>query len=202
MPYDVGLIAAFGDNKADYILLGIVALVLLGVGLYYVARFMKGKLKVELTRDSASSEELLSGRVVLETKKPIHGSLRVSLVGREKRIKRSSSSSGNSTQWVVIYRQSHILEETRDFEAGFQQAYSFDLLAPTSAEVRSRSRAIVKGITDAADKSEGVVGGVLKAAAGAAGTMAGRIHWHVEARLDSKGVDLYTKRKCQVNLRD
>ncbi len=201
MTYHVAILAAFGDNKADYILLGVVGLVLLGVGLYYAARFMKGKLKLELSRDSASSEELLRGQVTLETKKPIHGSLKVSLVGREKRIKRSSSKAGNSKQWVEVYRYNHILEETRGFEAGFKQEYSFDLLAPTGAEVRSRSRAIVKGISDAAGDGQGVVGGVLKAAAGAASAMAGRIDWYVEARLDAKGVDLVAKQKCEVNLR-
>ena len=202
MPNTIEIVAAFGDNRADYILLGIVALILLGVGLYYAARFMKGKLKVELSRDSASSEELLSGKVALEAKKPIQGSLKVSLVGREKRIKRSSSKSGNSKQWVEVYRYTHVLEETRDFEAGFKQAYSFDLLAPTPAEVRSRSRAIAKGIDDAAGDSKGVMGGVLKGAAVAASAMAaGNIHWRVEARLDAKDVDLVSKQKCHVNLR-
>lgn len=200
MPHIVAIILTLAKTK-DIVFLGIVALVLLGFGLYYLSRFMKGGLTLELSRDSASSEELLSGRVMLVTKKPIHGSLKVSLVGREKRIKRRSSSSGNSTEWAEVYRYNHTLEEMRDFEAGFEQEYRFDLLAPTTTEVRSRPRAIVKGIADAADKSEGVMGGVLKAAAGAASAMAGTIHWHIEARLDAKGVDLYAKEKCQVNLR-
>ena len=198
MPYAVKIIAAFGDNKADYILLGIVALALLGVGLYYGARFMKGKLKLELSRDSASSEELLSGKVSLETKKPIHGSLKVSLIGREKRIKRSSSNSGNSKEWVVVYRYTHVLEQKRDFEAGFQQEYSFDLLAPTATEVSSRTTAL-KAVAESA--GDGVMGGALKAAASVAGAMAQQIDWYVEARLDAKGVDLVSKEKCHVNLR-
>lgn len=203
MPDNLTILAAFGDNKADYILPGIVGLVLLGVGVYYFARFMKGRLKLELSRDSASSEELLSGKVSLETKKPIHGSLKVSLIGREQRYKRNLSSSSNdkSKQWVEVYRYNHILEETRDFEPGFQQQYSFDLLAPTSAEVRSRSGAIAKSIASAADQSEGLMGGVLKAAASAASAMSGPIRWHVEARLDAKGVDLVAKQKCHVTLR-
>jgi hypothetical protein len=181
-------------------LIGIAVLVLGCVAAYYLARFMKGKLLLELYRDSASSEELLNGHVALRAKKPIRGTLKVSLVGREKRQKRSSSSSGNSTEWVEVYRYNHILEETRDFEAGFRQDYKFDLLAPTSAEVRSRSGAIAKSMSDAAEAQDGVIGGVLKAAAGAASFMAGQVDWHVEARLDAKGVDLYAKEKCHVNL--
>lgn len=181
-----------------YVIPTIIVIVLLSVGAYYMARFMKGKLTLELTRDSASSEELISGRVTVEAKKEIHGLLKVSLVGREKRQKRNSSSDSNSTEWVEVYRYDHILEGTRDFEAGFQQDYGFDLLAPTAAEVRSGGAAL-KGMADKA--GDGAMGSVLKMAAGAASFFGGRIYWHVEGRLDAKGVDLYDKEKCQVNLK-
>lgn len=180
------------------IVITVVVLILGGVIAYYVARFMKGKLELELSRDSASSEELISGRMTVEAKKEIHGLLKVSLVGREKRKKRSSTSDSDSTEWVEVYRYDQVLEETRVFEAGFRQEYKFDLLAPTSTEVRSGSAAL-KGMADAA--GDGITGGLLKAAAGAASFMAGRIYWHVEGRLDAKGVDLYDKEKCQVNLK-
>jgi len=180
-----------------YIVIAVIVLILGGVAAYYIARFMKGKLELELSRDSASSEELIRGRVTVEAKKNIHGLLKVSLVGREKRAKRDRDGD-KSTEWVEVYRYDHVLEETRDFEPGFRQDYAFDLLAPTAAEVRSGS-AMLKGIADKA--GEGVMGGVLKAAAGAADFMAGRVYWHVESRLDADGVDLFTKEKCQVNLK-
>lgn len=173
-----------------------VVLILGGVAAYYIARFMKGRLKLELARDTADSEQLFSGKVTLEAKRPVHGLLKVSLVGREKREKRSSSSKGNSTEWVEVYRYDHILEEARDFEAGFNQTYNFDMLAPTTPEVRSGAAALQK----AAEETGGAVGGVLKMAAGASRVFGGRIHWHIESRLDAKGVDLYAKKKCQVNL--
>ena len=181
-----------------YIIIAAVILIIGGVAAYYIARFMKGKLELELSRDSASSEELITGRVTLEAKKNIHGLLKVSLVGREKRKKRSSTSDNDSTEWVEVYRYDHVLEETRDFEPGFRQDYSFDLLAPTAAEVRSGGAAL-KGMAEAA--GDGIMGGVLKAAAGAADFMSGRVYWHVESRLDADGVDLYTKEKCHVNLK-
>lgn len=179
-----------------YIVIGVVVLIVVGVAAFYIARFMKGRLALELMRDSVSSEELISGKVSLEAKKPIHGLLKVSLVGREKRSKRRAGKN-NGTEWVEVYRYDHILEETRDFEAGFTQEYAFDLLAPTSQEVRSGA-AMLKAISDQA--GDGVMGGVLKVAAGAASFMAGRVYWHVESRLDADGVDLYTKEKCHVNL--
>ena len=53
-----------------------------------------------------------------------------------------------------------------------------------------------------ADKAgEGMMGSVMKMAAGAADMMQGRIYWHVEARMDVDGVDLYSKEKVDLNLR-
>ena len=180
-----------------YIVIAVIVLILGGVIAYYGARFMKGKLTLELSRDSASSEELISGTVSLEAKKSIHGLLKVSLVGREKRTRRKSDGDKDN-EWVEVYRYDKVLEETRDFEPGFTQDYSFDLLAPTTEEVRS-GQAMLKAAANAA--GDGMMGGVLKAAAAGAGFMAGRVYWHVESRLDADGVDLYTKEKCSVNLR-
>lgn len=181
-----------------YIVIAVFVLILGGIAAYYLARFMKGKLALELSRNSASSKELITGRVTLEAKKDIRGLLKVSLVGREKRTRRDHDGD-SETEYVEVYRYDHILEETRSFEAGFRQDYGFDLLAPTSAEVRSGGGAIKAAANTMGD---GAMGGVLKAAAGAADFMAGRVDWHVESMLDADGVDLFTKEKCTVNLKD
>lgn len=182
-----------------YVIIGVIVLILLGVGAYYGARFMKGRLVLELSRDAADSGQLLSGKVSLEAKKPIHGLLKVSLVGREKRKKRGIGDDNDSTEWVEVYRQDHILEETRDFPAGFTETYSFEIVAPTSAEARTGG-GVLRAAADAA--GGGVMGAALQAAAGAADFMSGRVYWHVESRLDADGIDLFTKEKCRVNLRD
>ncbi|MDX1566069.1 MAG: hypothetical protein R3236_11715 [Phycisphaeraceae bacterium] len=182
---------------AGYIVLGIVILIVLGIVAYYVARFMKGRLKLELSSNAADSGEPLSGKVAMEAKRPIRGLLKVSLVGREKQ--RTRSSSGNdSTKWVEVYRQDQVLEETREFPAGYTKTYAFEIVAPTSAEAR-RGGAILNKV---GEKAGGAVEKVLKVAAGAANLIQGRIYWHVESRLDADGVDLYTKRRAHVNLRD
>ncbi|MGB0766617.1 MAG: hypothetical protein ACPGYV_02780 [Phycisphaeraceae bacterium] len=179
-----------------YVIIAVVVLVLGGVAAYFIARYMKGNLTLELSRDSASSEQTLSGTLTVEAKKEIHGLLKVSLVGREKRTRRKSNGD-KDTDWVEVYRFDQVIEETRGFEAGFREVYAFELLAPTTAEVRSRGAALKNMAASAGD---GAMGSVLKAAAGAASVMGGRIYWHVEARLDAKGVDLYSKQKCHVNL--
>ena len=180
-----------------YIVAGIGVLIVLGIVGYYVARFMKGRLKLELARNSADSGEPLSGKVAMEAKRPIRGLLRVSLVGREKRRTRSSSGS-DSTKWVEVYRQDRILEETREFPSGYTKTYSFEIVAPTSAEAR-RGGAILSKV---GEEVGGAAGQVMKLAAGAANLFQGRIYWHVESRLDADGVDLFTKRRAHVNLRD
>lgn len=158
---------------AIYIVIAVFVLIVGGIGAFYLARFMKGKLTIELTHNSANSEERITGRVTLEAKRPIHGQLNVSLVGHVERTKRDSENM-KTTEWIEVYRDDHTLEETRDFIAGFQQDYDFDLRAPTQTEVRTGT--------------------------GAASVAGGRVHWHVESRLDAEGVDLYDKEKCHVNL--
>lgn len=183
---------------AMYIVPAIIFVVVLAIGGYYGARFMKGKLKLELSRDTANSGAALAGGIELEAKKSIKGLLKVSLIGREKREKRGSGDDSNSTEWVEVYRQDQILEETQQFPAGFTKKYRFELTAPTTSQVRSGGAAL-QAMADKA--GDGMVGGVMKMAAGAAKFMGGRIFWHVEARLDAAGVDLVDKEKCQVNLR-
>lgn len=178
------------------ILITVAAIIIAAIIAYYLARFMKGKLQIELTQNAAKSEELISGSVTLLAKKPIHGLLKVSLVGREKRTTRDRDGD-KTTKWVEVYRYDHVLEETRDFDAGYQQTYPFDLLAPTSSEVRSGEH-LLKAF--AAQAGEGMLGSAIKAAAKASHYMAGRIQWHVESRLDAKGVDLIATQKCEIHL--
>ena len=123
----MGLLIVFG-----VIFVGI----FVGVFLYYGARYMKGKLTLELSRSTVSSGEPLSGRVNLTVKKSIRGLLQVSLIGREKRRSRNNRGTGSSSGWSEVYRQDHILEETRDFTMGLRQNYEFEIVVPTSAEAR------------------------------------------------------------------
>ncbi len=43
---------------------------------------------------------------------------------------------------------------------------------------------------------------VMNLAAGAVDLTSGRLVWHLEARLDVRGIDLYAKKQVTVNLRD
>jgi hypothetical protein len=182
-----------------YIVVGVIVLAILAVVAYYMARFMKGRLKLNLSRNTAGSGESFSGDVSLEAKKSIHGLLKISLVGREEQRRRSSSRDGDSTEWVEVYRQDCILEEARDFPSGFTKTYSFEMVAPTSSEARQGGSMLREMGEKAGD---GVMGSMVKMAASVADMTRGRLKWHVESRLDADGVDLFTKQKVHVNLRD
>jgi hypothetical protein len=181
-----------------YVLIGVLVVGVLAVVGYYVARFMKGRLKLEMARTAADSGETLGGRVTVEAKRPIQGLLKVSLVGREERRRRRHGNDRDTREWVEVYRQDRILEETREFPAGYTKTYAFEIVAPTSTEARRGGGALRK----AGEEAGGAMGAVMKMAAGAADLLQGRIRWHVEARLDAEGVDLYTRRRAHVNLRD
>ena len=176
---------------------GIIGLVILSIVIYYIARHLKGKLTLELTRSAANSGESFTGRIDLTTKKATRGFLKVSLVGRVKTRSRRAGQDNDRVEWVEIYRQDQIVEETRDFQAGFQQAYPFEVTAPTAAEA-GRGGAAIRQVAE--EVGEGAMGAVLKVAAGAADMFQGSIYWHIEARLDVPGVDLYAKQNASVNL--
>lgn len=193
------------DSSALYLVIAVVAAILGGIGAYYLARFMKGRLVLILPRTTAASSQSLSGSVQFRAKRRIYGHLKVSLVGREKR--RQSTSDGSKTTKVEVYRQDIVLEDTRDFESGFSREYRFELIAPTSAQARRGSQ-----ISDALERmaeeitgAGGVLGGVLNTITQLSEAnmgRRGRLYWHVEAHLDADGVDLFAKKKCTVNLKD
>ena len=182
----------------DTLVIGIFALIIIGVILYQVARFLKGKLELKLIKDSVSSGDALKGGVTVTAKKPMRGQLRVALVARKKK-RKTGASTNDTTQykWVEVYRRDEVLEGKREFPAGFSQNYTFEILAPTSTEAR-QGGASIRATAEALD--DGMMSSVLNLAASAADMMQSRLYWHIEARLEVEGVDLYTKQKVYINL--
>ena len=82
---------------------------------------------------------------------------------------------------------------------GLRQSYEFEIVASTSAEARQNAAMLHAA---AEEMGDGVLGSVVKMAAKMENMTRGRIHWHVEVRLDMDGVDLYVERKVRVNLLD
>ncbi|MFK7788466.1 MAG: hypothetical protein AB8C95_03090 [Phycisphaeraceae bacterium] len=169
---------------------------------YYLARFMKGKLTVTLSQDSANTDELITGQVTLLAKKRIHGLLNISLVGKEERSK--GTGDDRRYEWVEVYRYDHVLEQKRMFDAGTEHQYNFDLLAPKPAEVNSAATELKKWTEKS---SHGLVGKLKTKVATkmaeheASGSLPDTVQWHVESRLDADGIDLFTVQPCKINLK-
>ena len=187
------------------ILFGI-ALVLVAILLPIIARSLRrvatsfrGRVLLEILSDKASSGERLIGRLTFTSKQEIRGLLKVSLVGQERR-RRSVGSSKSDT--VDVYRVNQILEETRDFPAGFTRTYDFELVVPTATEARPENEILdeLGGIADRQDSK--LMGSFLKLAAAKNKRSLGRIFWSIESRLDTEGIDLFEKKPVQVNLLD
>ena len=112
----------------DTLVIGIFALIIIGVILYQVARFLKGKLELKLIKDSVSSGDALKGGVTVTAKKPMRGQLRVALVARKKK-RKTGASTNDTTQykWGEVYRRDEVLEGKREFPAGSSQNYTFEI---------------------------------------------------------------------------
>ena len=187
------------------ILFGI-ALVLVAILLPIIARSLRrvatsfrGRVLLEILSDKASSGERLIGRLTFTSKQEIRGLLKVSLVGQERQL-RSVSSSKSDT--VDVYRVNQILEETRDFPAGFTRTYDFELVVPTATEARPENEILdeLGGIADR--QGSKLMGSFLKLVAAKNKRSLGRIFWSIESRLDTEGIDLFEKKRVQVNLLD
>ncbi|MEC8475374.1 MAG: hypothetical protein VXZ38_12030 [Planctomycetota bacterium] len=180
------------------LVVGIFTLIIVGVILYQAARFLKGKLELKLINDSLSSGEAFKGDVAVTAKKPMRGQLKIALVARKKK-RKTRANANNTTQykWVEVYRRDEVLESRREFPAGFSQNYTFEILAPTSSEAR-QGGASLRATAEALD--DGMMSSVLNLAASAADMLQRPIYWHIEARLEVDGVDLYTKQKVYINL--
>jgi len=93
----------------------IVAVVLIvgGIAAYYIARFMRGSIKLSMVRTAFGPGEMIEGSFDLLTKKTLQGNkLVVRLIGtREERTR--DSDGDTKTRWREFYRDEVVLEEAK-----------------------------------------------------------------------------------------
>ena len=180
-------LAAIGTGP---IIIGAIALILIGIVLYYIVRMMKGKVEIELPKRGYNSGEEISGAVTLTSRKELKmNRFFVALIGYE-RIERFDSDGDRKTRKREIYRYEHNLAEAGSLRAGNNQRFEFTIIAP--------------GRNSSAESSElsGQIAGAIKTTANLVGAMTGtsrRLEWKIEARADLPGVDLASSKKLQVN---
>lgn len=161
-------------------LLLIVAVIaaVLGAAAYFLARFLKGSIRITLQKESFAPGEQVEGSLELEAKKDIQASeLVAALVATESYTERDYK--GRSRRRTrEIYRVRQVVEGARSYPAGHKGNYNFKIALP-AGELRG-------------DVS--MLGGTLGQLMG----LGGRVEWRVDVRLDAEGVDLASSRRIYV----
>lgn len=172
------------DSTIFIIVISIFALSLAGVGIYFLLRFLRGKITLSLPITSFNPGDTIKGSFELHAKKPISGKrLVVSLIGT--RHERSRQKDGKSSSHShEIFRQEVLVEEAREYPGGFKEVYNFELPIPAS------------------DRPEFMNNNLLQTLATAANFIGNRrveVRWRLEARLQAKGIDLAGSRRVTLN---
>ncbi len=171
------------DEMTVTLIIAAVAVVVAGVGYYYLMRFMRGSIKLLMTRTSFSSGEDITGRFEVMAKKPLQGNrLVATLIGRE--IIKTYEDGKTNTRTRQIYKNEAVIEEARTYPPGFRESYEFVLPPPDLNELSFMKTPM---------------GGALKTAMNLMGDRRTIIEWNVEIRLDAVGIDLAASKSVYIN---
>ena len=162
----------------------VIVLIVALIAGFYIIRFMRGSIKMTLTKNSFSQGEQVTGSFELITRKEIDGNrLFVSLIGKE--VTRERHGEKTRTRTREIYRDEVTIEEAKVFAAGATANYDFKLATPSSS---------------GPDLLDSTLGKTLKAGMELLGGRRTQLQWMIEARLDAKGVDLAAQKKITLNM--
>ncbi len=176
------------QNTILYIVVGLILAILLGIGVYYLLRYLRGSIKITLNKKAYGGDEEIHGSFDLHAKKPIEGNFLVARLICTKKVEytnqdndSSNSSTQNSTRTYEVYRYENMIEQGSFYDAGFTKTYEFTLKTPDA----QKSNALVDMLSTAmnflSDKRI-------------------TFKWHVEVVLDAEGIDLADTQKVYVNL--
>jgi hypothetical protein len=175
-------------DTALLILIGILATIVIISIVVFVLRRMKGTIEIKLENYQVSSGENINGNVLLKLKKDVEGNeLVVSLIGETKKKSTHISRDGKrSTDYSNerVFEFNLPIDIKKTYNVG-EKNYPFSIKTPKSTE-------------DITPKLKGVAETIFKSITALSGTGA-PIRWFVQAHLDAKGVDLYSK-EIQVNI--
>ena len=185
-----------------WVVLGVVAVIAICVIGYYIARFMKGSMKLELNQGSVSSGEQITGAITIKVKKDVFADrIFVALIGE--REERTRSSNGNSSKrWREFYRDEVDVLMDQELLPGIENRYDVVIDAPSQDQVMTGAQAI-SSIADNMDDgiAKSVAVGIGSVAGGMGSMIGGRKRWKVISRLDMKGVDLAASKKIHVSVK-
>ena len=166
------------------ILFGGGAVVVIGsISAYYIARYLRGSIKLVLPQTSFAAGETIIGEFDVITRKEIPGKrLFVALVGMEIIEEKRGEKTERRTR--EVHRHEETLEQALTWPAGQTKHYAFKLPSPTAPAPELLNSTVVRAAR---------IGMELL------GANRRRMKWHVEVRLDAKGIDLATSQRVHIN---
>ena len=172
------------DNVALILVAIVVGGGIVAVAAYYVARFMRGSIKLSLPHTAFNPGDTIAGSFDLHTKKTIKGNkLTVSLIGVQ--VTKTHEDGKRRTRSREVYRDEKLIEEAKEYAAGHTEKYDFELSAPN---------------TNAPEFLDSPLGQTLSTALRLFSNRETYIKWRIEARLNAKGVDLAKSTRVSINM--
>jgi hypothetical protein len=172
------------DNLVLIIIASVVGAVLIGVAVYYVLRFMRGSIKLNLQKTAFNPGETIRGNLQLITKKDIQGNkLVVSLIGKQ--IIKTNRGDKTETEHREVYRNEVLVEDARLYNAGHTARYDFEIPVPDPKSQELISNPMVQQMVSALR--------IL-------GSTRSHMKWNIEARLDAVGIDLATSQPVSLHI--
>lgn len=158
-------------------------LIALAVVVYFVLRYMKGSIEIQLDKTSFAAGETIKGNFRLVARQTIEANkLTVALIADEV-TKRKDSDGKNITDTHEVYRDERVIEGKHLYDKGFDNTHNFELLVPASGE-------------SSMDNSK--VGQALNTLGSMMDMNRRYLEWSIEVCLDAKGIDLTDSEKVYV----
>jgi hypothetical protein len=160
--------------------IGLIALAVVG---YFILRYLKGSIEIQLDKTSFAAGETIKGSFRLITRQAIEANkLSVTLVAEEV-IKRKDSDGDDETDTREVYRDEQVIEGKHLYEKGFDNTHDFELLVPVTGE-------------SSMDGSQ--MGQALNALGSMMDMNRRYIEWSIEVCLDAKGIDLASSERVYI----
>lgn len=172
------------------IVIAVLVLLVGGVIAYFIARRLRGTIKITMSKKGFDPGDKVTGSFELITRKDIEGKrLFAALVGKEvtrERYRDSRDQQQTRTNTREIYRDEQTIEDAKNYPAGQTTTYEFELQAPSNFEEEGfMDSSLVK---------------TLKLGMELVGGRQTHLEWRVNVRLDAEGIDLGDSESVTINL--
>ena len=160
-----------------------IGLIALAVAVYFILRYMKGSIEIQLDKTSFAAGETIKGSFRLVARQAVEANkLTVALVADEV-IKRKDSDGDDETDTREVYRDEQVIEGKHLYEKGFDNTHNFELLIPASGE---------------SSMNNSQMGQALNTLGSMMDMNRRYLEWSIEVCLDAKGIDLSDSEKVYV----